>query len=757
MGLSLEKSDIDWIRTRLSAGEVTRSGLSRELCQRMGWHDPLGRPREMAARVLLGNLDRRLIITLPPPVRIVPARQRVVRIDQQETLSLTVPSAAPCVFNIEDVMVRLVEQVTERREWASVMDRFHYLGAGPLCGAQLKYLVYLGSELIGGLAFSAAAYSLRERDDWIGWSKEAREHNLPLVVCNSRFLLTVRIPNLASHVLGRVTARLADDWHERYGLRPLLVETFVEKGRFSGTCYRAAGWEYLGDTAGRGRNDTGHEGKVPVKHIFVSSLDRTQDWRRILCRKPVKELPDGGSWAAHEFGSVDLGDARLTARLVTVAEDFFSKPTANIPEACGSRAKTKAVYRLCSTPHATMDTLLAGHIEATLSRCSKESRVFAIQDTTSLNYTTHPSTTDLGPIGSFGAQATLGLLVHSVFTLNESDTPLGLLHVNCWVRPSDAHNSAKGEDRYELPIEEKESYKWIKGFHATVEAAHRAPSTEFVVMGDREADIFELFDEHHHLAPKNLQILIRACHPRRIRLASGGKSLLWEHVLEQPVSDQVMVTVPRRGKRASRDAQVAIRFAEVTIEPPDKLSTKHYKPLTLSAIAAVEVNPPEGVEPLQWLLLSTLPVTTFEQACEKIVWYTKRWHIEVFHRTLKSGCRIENRQLGSAHSIKAALSIDLVVAWRIFHLAKLGREVPDAPCTLFFEEHEWKALVCFSRKNPVPPEQPPTLKEALIMVATLGGFLGRKSDGMPGTQTLWRGLERLSDISAACALFFNST
>jgi hypothetical protein len=637
------------------------------------------------------------------------------------------------------------------------MDRFHYLGAGPLCGAQIKYLVHLNGELIGGLAFSAAAYSLKERDNWIGWVKEAREHNLPRVVCNSRFLLTTQMPNLASHVLSRVVARLADDWSTRYGVRPLLVETFVEKDRFSGTCYRAAGWQYLGDTTGRGRNDSGHEGNVPVKHIFVFPLERLQDLRRTLCRKPVKELHEQGSWTAQEFGSVDLGDARLTARVVTVAEDFFSKPTANIPEACGNRAKTKAAYRLCATPEATMDTLLAGHIEATLSRCAQESRVFAIQDTSSVNYTTHPSTTDLGPIGSYGAQATLGLLLHSTFTLNEGDTPLGLLHVDCWARPSDEHKSAKGEDRYALPIEEKESYKWIKGFHATVEAAHRAPGTEFVVMGDREADIFELFDEYRRLAPKNLQILVRACHPRRITLASGDKSSLWEHVHGQVVSGEMLVTVPRRGKRAARDARVAIRFAEVTVEPPAKLSTKRCKPLTLYAIAAVEVDPPEGVEPLQWLLLSTLPVTTFEQACEKIIWYTKRWHIEVFHRTLKSGCRIENRQLGSAHSIKAALSIDLVVAWRIFHLAKLGREVPNAPCSIFFQEHEWKALVCFTSKNPVPPQQPPTLKEALIMVASLGGFLGRKSDGMPGTQTLWRGLERLSDISAACALFFNST
>jgi hypothetical protein len=153
------------------------------------------------------------------------------------------------------------------------------------------------------------------------------------------------------------------------------------------------------------------------------------------------------------------------------------------------------------------------------------------------------------------------------------------------------------------------------------------------------------------------------------------------------------------------------------------------------------------------MLLTSLPVESLEQACEKLEWYTRRWGIEVFHRTVKSGCKIETRQLGHADRIEACLAIDLVVAWRIFHLTKLGRETPEVPCTVYFEEIEWQALVGFIRKDPIPPPKPPGLREAIRMVASLGGFLGRKGDGEPGTQTLWLGLQRLDDISEAWKVF----
>jgi hypothetical protein len=179
--------------------------------------------------------------------------------------------------------------------------------------------------------------------------------------------------------------------------------------------------------------------------------------------------------------------------------------------------------------------------------------------------------------------------------------------------------------------------------------------------------------------------------------------------------------------------------------------------LTVWAILAEEMDAPACVEPLKWMLITTLEINGFIEAVEKLDWYTLRYWIEVYHRTLKSGCKIEQRQLGKADRIEACLAIDMVIAWRIFHLTKLGRQTPDVPCTVFFEDAEWKALVAYKTQNPVPPEKPPSLREAMHMVASMGGFLGRKGDGEPGTKTMWLGLQRLDDLTEmwkTCIMYF---
>ena len=225
-----------------------------------------------------------------------------------------------------------------------------------------------------------------------------------------------------------------------------------------------------------------------------------------------------------------------------------------------------------------------------------------------------------------------------------------------------------------------------------------------------------------------------------------GQGRLWEHIAKQPVAATEVLSLPRQGKRAPREARLEVRFGKVKLTPPSR--KLQFKELDITAIMAQEIDCPPGIEPLQWMLLTTMAVQNFDEAVEKLGWYAKRWGIEVYHRTLKSGCKIEERQLGSADRIEACLAIDMVVAWRILHLTKLGRETPDVPCSVFFEQAEWKALYCFVRQDPKPPDQPPTLREAIRMLASLGGFLGRKSDGEPGTKSLWLGIQRLDDIAA---------
>ena len=230
-------------------------------------------------------------------------------------------------------------------------------------------------------------------------------------------------------------------------------------------------------------------------------------------------------------------------------------------------------------------------------------------------------------------------------------------------------------------------------------------------------------------------------------------------MLARPIAGTIELTVPRHGKEPARQASLSISFDTVTLMPPH--AKKHLPPLRVVVVLSREDTPPPGVkQPLEWLLLSTAPlwpaggqaVASLADAVERIQWYACRWGIEVFHRILKSGCQIEDRQLGTADRLEACLAIDAVVAWRIHHLTYLGRVTPDLPCDTVFEDDLWKGVIVFRTRKP-PPEKPPSLREMIRMIAGLGGFLGRKSDGEPGTQTLWRGLQRADDIAIAFRSF----
>jgi len=628
------------------------------------------------------------------------------------------------------------------------LDRYHPLGAGPLCGAQIRYLIESSNYgIIGGLAFSAAAWRVKARDSFIGWDDKTREANLPLVVNNSRFLIRpeVKVKNLASHVLSLAIHRLPGDWASRYQITPLLVETFVDSNYYQGTIYRASNWMEAGLTQGRGRQDCLSQYPVSPKYLFLYPLCRS--WRSQLCYNdsqesiaPSSPSEEYGDWVEEELQGVVCGDVRLKKRLFTLVRDFYACPTGNIPQACGSRAKTKACYRFFDHPQMNMDTILHPHFQATAQRIAQEPLVLVIQDTTTLSYSTHSACQGLGPIGTEKEKA-VGLLLHDTLAVTPQGVPLGLVDIQCYTR--DKESWRKKEKHHSLPGEGKESQRWIASFEATARLQKQCPKTTLVSVADREADFYSLFLQAT-ATPQAPHLLIRAFQKRSLQ---GEYRSYLEKLESQPVAGIQTITVPRRGNHPSRQAQLAVRFLEVTLNPPYYL--KQERAVTLWAVSAQEETiPTDGSEPVSWILLTTMPVHNFSDACERIRWYCQRWLIEVYHRTLKSGCKIEERQLKSADRMENCLAIDLIVAWRIFFLTKQGRETPDVPCTVFFEEAEWKALVAYVTKNPVPVSNPPTLKEAIWMVAGLGGFLGRKSDGYPGTKTMWLGLQRLDDITS---------
>lgn len=750
-GREFPEAIIARIRSRIRGdATLTRTALSREVCGWLGWQGHDGRPKDMSCRVALLKLARRGLLELPPaqPVSFI----RPAGAAEPTPVWLAIRSTLKELGRVWLVPVDSGQPGPSRIWWA-MMQAHHPQGAGPLCGAQIRYLIASEAGMIGGLSFSAPAWRLAARDAWIGWDETGRQAGLSQVVGNSRFLILpgVTVPNLASHVLSLALKRLPADWQARYGVTPALVETFVDSARYRGTCYRASNWIHIGKTQGRGRQDRLRTAQAGIKDIWVYPLQ--SDWRpRLLAnggaarQQPAPSLAPA-DWAEQEFGGCALPDARLRARLLTLARDFYARPTANVAQACASRAKTKAAYRFLDHDQTTMQTLLQPHHLATEARVRAESIVLAVQDTTSLNYTAHAATEGMGPIGTT-AQGPQGLNLHSTLAFSVEGTPLGFVDVQCWARDPD--DFGKKDRRHRLPIEAKESFKWLKSYRAVAAVQARCQDTTLVSVGDREADIYELFQEAvaHPQGPK---LLVRAAHNRKLR---DEQQRLWETMQSRPVDGIHVLPVPRQGSRVARAANLAIRYAAVNLEAPAK---RQGQVIPVWAVLAQEQDAPAGVTPLEWMLLTTIPVTRLEQATEKLQWYARRWGIEVLHRTLKSGCRIEQRQLGQADRIEACLAIDLVVAWRIYHLNKLGREVPQAPCTVYFEEAEWKALMVFTTRNPVTPKQPPTLREAIHRIAGLGGFLGRKSDGEPGTQTLWLGLQRLDDIAAMWLVMFYAT
>jgi hypothetical protein len=639
----------------------------------------------------------------------------------------------------------------EYRIWTYMLNRYHYLGANRLYGQQMRYLVRSEKMgYIGALSFSSAAWHLQARDWWIGWDEESRIKNLKHVVCNSRFLIIpeIRVKNLASYILSRSMQHLVKDWTKRYKTEPYLVETFVERGRFSGISYQAANFQYIGQTQGRGRQDRNNTYGLPQKDIYVYPLCKKFRYYLSEGKKREKiEEKTPQDWAEEEFSKAKLGDKRLVKRLLTIARDFYSNPEGNIPEACESRAKTKAAYRFFDNEEVNMEDILSSHYQSTIERVKKERVVLSVQDTTSLNYSTHPATENLGLIGS-KSDCYIGLIVHDTMAFNLEGTPLGLLNVQCWTR--DQEKFGKRYQRKELPIEEKESYKWLKSLEAASLVQKQCPQTMIVSVGDREADIYELFE--CGMNDRNgAKLLIRAEHNRAVL---NEQSLLWEYIEKQSEKGTLDLFIPRQSKRPSRTAELKIRYAPVEIKAPK--NGKKKGSIKVWAILAKEDESENKANVLKWMLLTDIPVNTFEEAVEKLTWYSLRWNIEVYHKTLKSGCKIENRQLGSVDRIETCLAIDVVIAWRIYHLTKLGREVPDLPCTVFFEEAEWKALVAYKTKSPIPPSEPPKLREAVRMVASMGGFLGRKCDGEPGTKTMWLGLQKLDSLTEMWKIFVNT-
>jgi hypothetical protein len=449
------------------------------------------------------------------------------------------------------------------------------------------------------------------------------------------------------------------------------------------------------------------------------------------------QIQNHHEWAAQELASADLGDARLTKRLFRIVDDKLANPTASIPQASGSWAATKATYNFLSSKQFSTDCIRVAHLDATRARVAEHHTVLVLQDTTELNYSTHSHTTGLGHLDNAHCS---GLKVHSALAASLDGVPLGLVHQRVWARDA----ATKGHKSRKRAQAERESQRWITTL-AEVQQAIPAP-TRLIVVADREADIYPLF-----IAPRDTRtdLVIRATYNRGLvgglKLEDGAAGVRW--------AGKRTLHIPGNGTRAARTATVQIGWTSVQMLPPKDYPRPASAPRpSVQLVVVEECEPQAGVKPLRWLLWTTLPVSCWEEALAVVAAYRARWLIERYHYVLKSGCGIEHLQLETAEGLERALSVCCIVAWRLLWLTYQAREQGEDSCTSVFATHEWQALVCTIRQTAEPPSEPPRLREAVRMVAQLGGFLGRKGDGEPGVKTLWRGLSRLDDIAATWLL-----
>ena len=616
--------------------------------------------------------------------------------------------------------------------WKSMMEEQHYLHSSSMFGQQLKYLVKSSIYgWIGGLGFGSASWQLKPRDKRLGWSEEERKEKLKKIVCNNRFLLLPEygVKNLASYVLSRSIKRLSDDWELRYGTRPVLVESFVDSEKFDGTCYKASNWELLGKTQGRGRNDREHENKLSKKYIFAYELERG-----ILSEAEEEEDVD---WVSMEYKYAELPNKAKKDRLIQLTRDMFCKPASPLPLCCEGEAKLKGAYRFFSDKKVTSESILNSHIKQTIERAREHNVVLAVNDTTSFNLSTHKSTTGLGCLSS--GEGELGYLLHDTVLFTTDGIPLGVLDAQTWSR--DVCDHGKRKERRNKPIEEKESYKWLESFQSMVKAQDEAPEVMFVSVGDREADVYELFELG---AKTGKKYLVRSSQNRR----TTEDKKVWDLVENQSSAGKVKVRVRDKDKKY-REVELAIRFRKVTLRAPD--GKKESKEQTLWAISAKEISVPKGNEALNWRLFSNIEVNEFEQACEKVEWYSIRFGVETFHRILKSGRRSEDKRLGSLDRLERCLAIDMITAWRLMYLTMSGRETPEVSSDFFFNKDEIEVLKILKSGSNYKTDEPMTLKEAVMSIAILGGFVQGKGR-VPGVEVMWRGIRRLGDIVLGATL-----
>ncbi len=788
-----EPNNLAQLHHLLDSGDfASRQQVAREICAQFDFHDSLGRPRLSSCNAALAQLQASGHVLLPTREK-HGARGRPRGLDAPVPTPTEVPE---CVDQVAGLHLCRVVNDHHQRTWNELMAHEHPQGCVFHAGAQVRYLIDSDHGWLGALGFSASAYALKDRDAWIGWTEEPRPRHL--IVNLSRFLIrpSVSCRNLASWALGRCLRRLANDYEQHYGYRPVLVETFVNAAQHTGVSLRAAGWTQVGLTAGRGRfAKTG--ATVPPCEIWCREL--TSDWQAALGGRPVLVSPqdcaaglDGPNWVEQELGGTPLRDKRLSKRLVTSARLMAANPGASFPAAAqGDMAAVAGHYRLLEQPTAsavTVANILATHRQHTLLRMAGQSTVLLVQDGTDLNFATHGAS-DLGLISrNKGSAGTVGLHLHSTLAVADNGVPLGAVNMafDSLPREEECQGTEENKSRHRSEVADKgkdepkqategkdkgggeqsnqdskvKTERWLSALKDSAELARQVPDTQCIAVLDREGDAYTIFEEcRRH---ESLNLIVRAKHNRSLGMK---RDKLFDHLRKAPVRGRIEIEVARSSaRRAARNqkksalrvariADTELRWETVTLlkDPTDP----HSASLTLTLVHLQEpLQPADGTDPLEWFLLTSLPVASQADAERIINAYRLRWRIEDWHRVMKSGCKAEFLNLQKTEGLERAITIKAVIAWRLLAMTLLGRETPELPAEVLFSDLEIRVLGDIAEDKKKPP--PNNLGNAVLLMAMLGGYLNRKHDPAPGHKIIWTGYTTMIHYTNAYLLYERS-
>jgi hypothetical protein len=455
------------------------------------------------------------------------------------------------------------------------------------------------------------------------------------------------------------------------------------------------------------------------------------------------------SWIELEMETIDLGDRRLNQRSFNILEGLGLAPGRTIPQAFQAWGEIKATYNFLNNDSVSEEKILAPHLEKTIERIKEYPVVLLVSDTTDINYTTKQAMKGKERLDN----KQNGLWLHATIAVTPEKLNLGLTHANFWHREPEVAEKSRAyrTARDKTSIEEKESYRWLESYQKACEIAKEVPETQVISITDREGDIIELLELTKSKSKESgkANFIIRSQYNRLIETTDEDvNKKLWQKLKNSDSVGEVEFTISSRGDRKARKVKQQIKAISVTLTPANKK-----KAILVNAVMAIEEQPPEGEDPLIWVFITDLPITTFKEVCKVVEYYLCRWQIELFFKVLKSGCKVEERQLQTADRIKNLISIFLILSWRVMFTMMLGRICGEMSCTDLFDEAEWKSVYKILNKKKALPRKPPSLNDFVIMIAKLGGYIEQKDEEPPGVKTIWKGMARMVDFSIAWEAF----